>query len=94
MAHRRKSPLATSLGRVWMHPGYRSVLLSLVLSGISVSSYVPMLSLFLVQTLRASDSSIGLFTLTFLLSPVVGIMAGRISDRLRSRVPLLVVVTG
>lgn len=59
-----------TLVQVWSHPGYRSVLISLVLSGISVSSYVPLVSLFLVQTLHASDASVGLFTLTFLASPV------------------------
>ena len=82
-----------SLTRVWAHPGYRGVLISLVLSGIAVSSYVPLLSLYLVQTLRASDSTVGLFTLTSLASPVVGILLGRWSDRLTSRLRLLVVVS-
>lgn len=82
-----------ALTRVWAHRGYRSVLVSLVLSGISVSAYVPLVSLFLVRTLRADDASVGLFILTFLASPIVGIMIGRYSDRLQSRLPLLVVVT-
>ena len=82
-----------SFARVWSHPGYRGVLFSLVLSGISVSSYVPLMSLFLVQTLRVSGGSVGLFALTSLASPVVGILVGRLSDRLSSRLRLLLVVS-
>lgn len=82
----------TLLAQIWSHRGYRSVLISLVMSGVSVSSYVPLVSLFLVQTLRVGDASVGLFTLTFLASPVVGVIAGKLSDRLSSRFPLLAVV--
>ena len=82
-----------SFARVWSHRGYRGVLLSLVLSGVSVSSYVPLLSLYLVQTLGVSEGTVGLFALTSLASPLVGILAGRLSDRLSGRLRLLVVVT-
>ena len=82
-----------SFTRVWSHRGYRGVLLSLVLSGISVSSYVPLMSLYLVQTLRVSEGRVGLFALTSLASPVVGILVGRLSDRISSRLRLLVVVS-
>jgi SET family sugar efflux transporter-like MFS transporter len=81
-----------SLARVWSHRGYRGILVSLVLSGISVSAYVPLMSLYLVQTLRAREGAVGLFALTSLSSPVVGIVVGRLSDRLSSRLRLLVVV--
>ncbi|GAB2591549.1 sugar efflux transporter [Microlunatus antarcticus] len=63
-----------------------------MLSGISVSSYVPLMSLYLVQTLRVSEGVVGLFALTSLASPLVGILVGRFSDRLSSRLRLLVVV--
>ncbi|CAA9467738.1 MAG: hypothetical protein AVDCRST_MAG58-3691 [uncultured Rubrobacteraceae bacterium] len=75
--------------QVWRHQEYRSLLLIMVLSGLSVSSYVPLVTLFLVRTLGVGDTSVGLFTLTFLASPLVGILAGRLSDRLPSRVPLI-----
>lgn len=81
-----------SFVRVWSHRCYRGVLFSLVLSGISVSSYVPLMSLYLVQTLRVSEGRVGLFALTSLASPVVGILVGRLSDRISSRLRLLVVV--
>lgn len=82
-----------SFTRVWSHRGYRGILLSLVLSGISVSSFVPLMSLYLVHTLRVSEGTVGLFALTSLASPVVGILVGRHSDRLSSRLRLLVVVS-
>ena len=82
-----------NFARVWSHRGYRGILFSLVLSGISVSSYVPLMSLYLVQTLRVSEGMVGLFALTSLASPVVGIFVGRYSDRLPSRLRLLVVVS-
>ena len=78
--------------RVWSYPEYRSLLLLMVLSGISISAFVPLVSLFLVQTLDVDDVALGLFTLTFLASPVVGVAVGRFSDRLRSRLPLIVAV--
>lgn len=92
MAVSRWAP-RTSFARVWSHRGYRGVFFSLVLSGISVSSYVPLMSLYLVQTLRVSEGAVGLFALTSLASPVVGILVGRLSDRLSSRLRLLVVVS-
>lgn len=92
MAVNRRAPRA-SFARVWSHRGYRGVFVSLVLSGISVSSYVPLLSLYLVQTLRVSEGAVGLFALTSLASPVVGILVGRLSDRLSGRLRLLVVVS-
>ncbi|SEQ40807.1 MFS transporter [Microlunatus flavus] len=82
-----------AFGRAWSHRGYRGVLLSLVLSGVSVSAYVPLMSLYLVQTLRVSEGTVGLFALTSLASPVVGILVGRLSDRISSRLRLLVVVS-
>lgn len=92
MTHRQQPARRRSLAQVWSHPEYRSVLLVMVLSGVSVSSYVPLISLFLVQTLEVDDSSVGLFTLTFLAAPLVGIAAGKLSDRLRSRIPMMVAV--
>lgn len=81
-----------TLTRVWQHPEYRALLLIKLLSGIAVSSYVPLISLFLVQTLGVDYAAVGLFTLTFLAAPIVGILVGRLSDRLPSRVPLILVI--
>lgn len=84
--------LRGAFGRVWFHREYRALVLVMLLAGISVSSYVPMLSLLLVKTLHVDNSAVGLFSLTFLASPVIGILAARYSDRLHSRIPLLVAV--
>lgn len=77
------------MSRVWYHEEYRALLLVMVLSGVSVSSYVPLVALFLVESLGVSAATAGLFTLTFLAAPPVGLFAGRLSDRLPSRVPLI-----
>ncbi len=77
---------------MWRTPDYRALLVVNVLAGVSVSSYVPLISLFLVQTLGVDEPAVGLFMLTFVAAPLVGIAVGRLSDRLASRIPLIVAV--
>ena len=71
---------------------YRALLLTNVLAGVSVSGYIPLIPLFLVQTLGADEASVGLFMLTFAAAPIVGIAVGRLSDTRISRVPLIIAV--
>ncbi len=80
------------LANVWSSRNYRPLLLTNVLAGVSVSSYIPLIPLFLVQTLGADAASVGLFMLTFAAASFVGIAIGRLSDTRMSRVPLIMVV--
>ena len=73
----------------WSTREYRLLSLAMLLVGSSVSSGVPLVTLFLTQRLGASDSLAGLFFLTALAGPPINILLGRLSDRLRSRAPLL-----
>ena len=77
---------------MWSSRDYRALLLTNVLAGVSVSSYIPLIPLFLIQTLGADAAGVGLFMLTFAAAPIIGIAAGRLSDTRTSRVPLIVAV--
>lgn len=81
-----------ALTYVWRHRTYRVLFVAMVLTGVAVSSYIPLISLFLVRVLGVSDATIGLYALTGLAAPVVGIAVGRLSDRLGSRTRVFVVV--
>ncbi len=90
MSYRRAAALVKgSFLATWSRKEYRALLLVMLLAGVSVSSYVPLVTLFLVEALGVGYASAGLFTLTFLAAAPVGLYVGRLSDCVSSRVPLI-----
>src|SRR4051794_18553357 len=81
----------SAYGLIWRTPFYRAAMLSLFLAGIGVSAANPQLTLYLVNELGASLAVAGLFYLTSVAAPVVGLVVGRLSDRLPDRLTLLYV---
>lgn len=69
-------------------PLYRRATMSLFFAGLGISVAMPQLSLFLVQELDASLPVAGLFFLTNLAAPILGIVVGRWSDRMADRLLL------
>jgi len=84
--------MRATLAHVWSVREYRALGLVMVLAGMSVSSYLPLVTLFLVDELGASVSLAGLFTLTLLAAPVTAVYVGRWSDRGIDRAPLMAAV--
>ena len=68
---------------------YRIFLVIMLLVGMSVSFGVPLITLFLTQTLGASDAAAGLFFLTSIAGPPINLFVGRLSDRAKSRAPFV-----
>lgn len=61
----------------------------MLLVGMSVSFGIPLITLFLTQTLGASDATAGLFFLTSVAEPPINLFVGRLSDRSKSRAPFI-----
>ncbi len=68
---------------------YRIFLVIMLLVGMSVSFGIPLITLFLTQTLGASDATAGLFFLTSIAGPPINLFVGRLSDRSKSRAPFV-----
>ena len=74
---------------IWQQHEYRFLLFNLFFIGLASSSSMPLVTLFLVKNLHVPASGVGLFYLTALVRPLVNVATGRLSDRLRSRLPLI-----
>jgi MFS transporter, SET family, sugar efflux transporter len=87
-AHAVMTRPSSTLGLVLRSRLYRRATVSLFFAGLGMSIALPQLSLFLVQDLHASLPVAGLFFLTNLAAPVLGLVVGRWSDRLTDRLSL------
>ncbi|ADD44925.1 MFS transporter [Stackebrandtia nassauensis] len=69
---------------------YRRFLILFMVNGGASSAGMPLVSLFLTQELDASLAEVGVVTVAGLLVIVTGPVVGGLSDRMRSRSPLMV----
>lgn len=69
---------------------YKWFALSTLTVGVAVSSSMPLVTLYLVRDFGLPNTTVGFFFLTMLTGPVVGLAIGRASDRISSRLPLLI----
>ncbi|MEV0647429.1 MFS transporter [Phytomonospora sp. NPDC050363] len=83
--------LTTLRRRVFGDADYRRYLLLLTVTGAAGSAGMPLVPLFLSQELGASLAEVGVLTVSGLLGVAVNLPVGRLSDRLRSRRPLMLV---
>lgn len=60
----------------------------MLVTGVAVSSAIPLVTLFLTEVFGVGESGAGLFFLTSLGAPLIGLYTGRLSDRVESRLPL------
>ncbi len=86
LAHLRQ---ISALPVVWEKPEYRAFAISLFFAGVANSTSMPLVTLFLTNSLHVRASQVSLFFITALAGPIVSIPIGRISDRLPSRVSLI-----
>jgi MFS transporter, SET family, sugar efflux transporter len=75
--------------RVWSEKNYRGLSVLMLVAGVSVSSAIPLVTLFLTDVLGVGESAAGLFFLTSLGAPLINLYTGALSDRMESRVPLV-----
>ena len=78
---------------VWRDRDYRCFYLSLVVFGIASSAGWPLVATFLVDDLHASPAAATWFFATGFLSPLVGIVTGRYSDRTGRHLSLVMTAT-
>ena len=72
---------------VWHNWEYRAFFLIMVLLSLAVSSTLPLVTLYLVDSMHVALSTVGLFFVgEALLGLILGLMVGRWSDRWQSRV--------
>lgn len=74
---------------MWSKGDYRTLLVLMLVAGVSISSAIPLVTLFLTEGLGVGESVAGLFFLTSLGAPLINLYAGRLSDRMESRLPLV-----
>ena len=87
--------MLTSLRRnVFGDPAYRRYLVVLTVTGAAGSAGMPLVPLFLVQELHASLAQVGVLTVAGLFGVALNLPVGRLSDRLRSRRPLMYGLAG
>ncbi len=79
----------STVGLVVRERKYRSLAITLWLLGVGMSLGMPYVTLFLTKEVGVSASKAGAFFLTALMGPVVSLVTGRLSDRMKSRLPLL-----
>ena len=84
----------TRLSLTLRDPIIRASALALFFMGVGASMAFPLLTLFFVQELGLRPSVASLFFLTSLGGPLISIVTGRVSDRLRSRYPLILITVG
>ena len=75
--------------KVWYEQDYRRLSVLMLVAGVAVSSAIPLVTLFLTEALGVSESAAGLFFLTSLGAPLINLYTGALSDRMKSRVPLV-----
>lgn len=68
---------------------YRVLSIIMLLVGTSVSFGLPLITLFLTQSLGVGDATAGLFFLTSAAGPPINLLIGRLSDRSSSRAPFV-----
>jgi SET family sugar efflux transporter-like MFS transporter len=85
--------MTTSLKRFFSNDlakkDYKLLLIIMLLIGTSVSFGLPFITLFLTQSLGASDATAGLFFLTSVAGPPINLFVGRLSDRSSRRAPFI-----
>ena len=84
----------TKLSLVLRDPITRASALALFFMGVGASMAFPLLTLFFIQELGLRPAVASLFFLTSLGGPLISIVTGRVSDRLRSRYPLILITVG
>ena len=83
---RRLSPIYV----VWRKPEYRAFMLILLLVGTGISSTLPLITLYLLDQLHTPVTLVSVFFVgQSIAGLVIGITAGRRSDRWRSRIPAM-----
>ena len=81
--------MLSTMRRVFGDADYRRYLSLLILAGAAGSAGMPLVPLFLLRDLHAGLAEIAVITLSGLLGVAFNIPLGRVSDRLRSRRPLM-----
>jgi SET family sugar efflux transporter-like MFS transporter len=75
---------------VWHKREYRAFLLIMVFLSLATSSTLPLITLYLVDSLHVALSLVGLYFIgEALLGLILGLVVGRRSDRWRSRLPAM-----
>lgn len=85
----RGRPASRHRRRAWQVAAYRLFYAEFVVLGLASSCGYTLIALFLSDELHVDTDRVGLFMAPWFIGPGISVLVGLLSDRMRSRVPLL-----